>query len=508
MCDEGNDSERTFFNVIDSVEDQYDDTDDDALSHISSDDHSSFTSRRDKYQEIFSDSDGGKPNDYTFYDYTEQSCIEQEISVEHDEDVKECSVVEQPENLNEKSPLPEGWKEIYHESGIPLYIHIETNVCSLSRPYFLGTGSTKSHMLPETAIPCMYYRSSNDPQFLTEENSNDDDLKEQDPTARPKQTKIYNYSKRLYKFKKIKYLKFRSWDVRRSYLRTLRNERNRRKRPYSDKLITFPIVKKNEDGKIISSKKWIINPRGKSYVAILHEYLQQSLKTQPVYTFSEVDNARTPYAATVIVNGDEYGSGVGMSKKEAKLEAAKATLLVLLPKMKKSIIKVCERQKKPNAEHSPSEEEEQNIASVFDDIEITDPRVTKLSKKTTEPTPYELLMKCIQRKCDSQNIQIDHKVESNECTMSLGEHTVTVQCTNKRDGKQQAAQALLQALHPYINNWGSLLRLYCNRTTDHYQFGPRSTNEEADIEETKHRSPNTNLLNTLRDRMIRLEKRT
>lgn len=30
-----------------------------------------------------------------------------------------------------------------------------------------------------------------------------------------------------------------------------------------------------------------MNPSGKSYIAILHEYLQQSLKLQPVYEYKE-----------------------------------------------------------------------------------------------------------------------------------------------------------------------------------------------------------------------------
>lgn len=33
-------------------------------------------------------------------------------------------------------------------------------------------------------------------------------------------------------------------------------------------------------------------------------------------------------------------------------------------------------------------------------------------------------------------------------------------CKNKREGKQQAAQAILQMMHPHIRTWGSLLRLY------------------------------------------------
>ena len=33
-------------------------------------------------------------------------------------------------------------------------------------------------------------------------------------------------------------------------------------------------------------------------------------------------------------------------------------------------------------------------------------------------------------------------------------------CRNKRDAKQLAAQAMLQKLHPNLNNWASILRLY------------------------------------------------
>jgi len=39
---------------------------------------------------------------------------------------------------------------------------------------------------------------------------------------------------------------------------------------------------------------------------------------------------------------------------------------------------------------------------------------------------------------------------------------VSVICKNKKDGKQLAAAKLLQQLHPHINNWGSLLRMYGN----------------------------------------------
>jgi len=37
---------------------------------------------------------------------------------------------------------------------------------------------------------------------------------------------------------------------------------------------------------------------------------------------------------------------------------------------------------------------------------------------------------------------------------------VQVRCKNKREGKQLAAQAVLQLMHPQLTTWGSLLRLY------------------------------------------------
>lgn len=50
------------------------------------------------------------------------------------------------------------------------------------------------------------------------------------------------------------------------------------------------------------------------------------------------ENAATPYSATVLINGMQYGTGVGSSKKAAKAEAAKATLEVLIPEMKEKIL--------------------------------------------------------------------------------------------------------------------------------------------------------------------------
>lgn len=52
------------------------------------------------------------------------------------------------------------------------------------------------------------------------------------------------------------------------------------------------------------------------------------------------------------------------------------------------------------------------------------------------------------------------KHQKNEFTMKVGNHVASVICKNKREGKQKAAQAILQMLHSDLTNWGSLLKLY------------------------------------------------
>lgn len=50
-----------------------------------------------------------------------------------------------------------------------------------------------------------------------------------------------------------------------------------------------------------------------------------------------LENAATPYAATVSINDMQYGVGYGTSKKQAKSDAAKATLEILIPEMRAKI---------------------------------------------------------------------------------------------------------------------------------------------------------------------------
>src|SRR5262249_45923084 len=54
--------------------------------------------------------------------------------------------------------LPDGWIEITHRSGMPVYLHKASRVCVFSRPYFLGPGSVRNHEVPLAAIPCLHQK--------------------------------------------------------------------------------------------------------------------------------------------------------------------------------------------------------------------------------------------------------------------------------------------------------------------------------------------------------------
>lgn len=240
---------------------------------------------------------------------------------------------------------------------------------------------------------------------------------------------------------------FRSWSARRKFTKSKKHIKNlqRPTLPDGTKLITFPVLSMdNENTKHPRSRReWIMNPNGKSYVCILHEYVQHALKKQPTYEFKELENAATPYSATVSINDLKYGTGFGTSKKQAKSEAARETLEILIPEMRDKITA------DKNASNTARAHEAYKDLSVFDEIRIEDPRVAEFCAKTTEPSPHAILTTCLQRNYGLGDIQINYQVNAskhkkNEFTMTVGKHTATVICRNKRDGKQRAAQAILQ----------------------------------------------------------------
>lgn len=266
--------------------------------------------------------------------------------------------------------------------------------------------------------------------------------------------------------------------------------------PDSTKLISFPVQSEDHEKRCNRRREWIMNPNGKSYVSILHEYLQQALKTQPWYEFKKLENTETPYSATVVLNDVQYGVGLGNSKKQAKLNAAQATLDILIPEMKNKI---------------DSDQRNHRDPVIFDQIKVTDPRITEFCAKTTEPSPHAMLLVCLQRNFGECEIGIEYKSNDrrrklNQCTMTVGKHIASVACKNKIDGKQKASQVILGLLHPHIDNWGSLLRLYGNRSIKNYK---EKKQEEQEITQLQSKAalnqPNFAILNKLKEEMIKIK---
>lgn len=118
-------------------------------------------------------------------------------------------------------------------------------------------------------------------------------VKENTESQNLKPEQVKEYCERLFQFKNIKVMRFKSWSERRQFTKRKKHEKQiqRPTLPDGTKLITFPIQNtETESASGVNKKEWIMNPNGKSYVCILHEYVQHALKKQPTYKFTELGN--------------------------------------------------------------------------------------------------------------------------------------------------------------------------------------------------------------------------
>lgn len=481
--------------------------------------------------------------------------------------------------------LPEGWIEVTHNSGMPLYLHLKSRVCTFSKPYYLGTDSVRKHKIPVSAIPCLQYRrdlekekeaerldngheddsmvdvvntssqpkgeANNECQMEISENnnvsvneaasnanlSNNKDIQQLESSSleqtdsnpnsaqssntnaavdknvpAEKQHKvetiqdhkrvnclspeeIKEYCIKLFEFEIIRIKKFKTWADRRKYNTMARAQRQRPFLPSDTRLITCPATG--------ARKEFIMNPAGKSFVCILHEFVQHQEKVQPKYIYKELENANTPYSATVQIKDTTYGVGYGNSKRLAKSEAAKKTIEILIPEIKDFT--------EANTSLSGQVDSSKDLR-FFDNIKIEDARVTELCAKAGQQSPYQILVECLKRNantCDGE-LPITHHVQlikpqKNVYTMTVNEHEVKVNCKNKREGKQKAAQAILQKLHPHVTSWGGLLLMYgrgsCKTPKEKKELELQITELQTAAVPNK---PNHAILNKLREEMLKL----
>ena len=297
---------------------------------------------------------------------------------------------------NHFTVLPEGWIQVRHFSGMPVFLHKQTRVVTLSKPYVIGPHSVKSHHIPLGSIPCLNYRKAKeeeeslrskmeshgeeiDADVINKENcTNEDNIdknvenktakkestgcpmnsKESNKNSKPtvsakfpmakisslgetKKAKslspdeFKNYCSNLFEFREVKMKSFQNWKQKRLYNKEVNAKRlkaqvkktiesaeiaqktgKKMENPSlpDHKLITIPILEmqkndeKSQDNTAFNrkitkktKKDWIFNPKNKTPVCILHEYLQHSIKQPPEYKYEEIDSAKTPYSAVVLI---------------------------------------------------------------------------------------------------------------------------------------------------------------------------------------------------------------
>lgn len=397
--------------------------------------------------------------------------------------------------------LPEGWIEATHSSGMPLYLHKQSRVCTMSKPYYLGGGSVRKHELPMSAIPCLQYRCE-----IEKENSKAGEAKSDNVGLETVQdhkrekwldaADVREYCEKLFEFVEIKIRKFKTWADRRKHNSIIREQRERPSLPNDTKLITC-----SSSGHAMSKKEFVMNPAGKSSVCILHEFVQHKDKVQPRYHYKELENAITPYSATAEINNVPYGIGYGKSKKDAKEEAARKTIEVLIPGFKDLT--------DTSANKSGCNDSSQDL-KFFDNIKIDDSRITELCAKAGLQSPYQILVECLKRNAGTCNADIVHNVQlikhhKNIYTMKVNEHEAKVECKNKREGKQKAAQVILQKLHPQVTSWGGLLLMYGRGSCKTPKEKKEEEQKITELQSTASpNTPNYAILNKLKEEMQKL----
>lgn len=397
--------------------------------------------------------------------------------------------------------LPEGWIEVTHLSGMPLYLHRQSRVCTVSKPYYLGNGSVRKHEIPISAIPCLQYRREiqKERQQGDQQQGDSVGLETVQDHKREKwlnSNDVREYCEKLFDFVEIKIRKFKTWADRRKHNSLIREQRQRPSLPNDTKLITC-----SSSGTANSKKEFVMNPAGKSYVCILHEFVQHRDKVQPRYTYKELVNATKPYSATAEINGVPYGVGLGKSKKEAKELAARNTIEILIPGIKD--ITEADANKSSNGDSSQD-------LKFFDNIKIDDSRVTELCAKAGLQSPYQILVECLKRNAGTCNSEITHEVQlikhhKNIYTMKANGHEAVVECKNKREGKQRAAQVILQKQHPQVSSWGGLLLMYGRGSCKTPKEKKEEEQKITELQSTASpNTPNYAILSKLKEEMLKL----
>ncbi|CAN7938561.1 unnamed protein product [Ixodes hexagonus] len=474
--------------------------------------------------------------------------------------------------------LPEGWIQVTHNSGMPVYLHKQSRVCTLSKPYFLGPGSTRKHEVPISAIPCLHYRrekekeencliangtpegaearpstrrdmstpvsvggpaptpSSATPMLVPDNEQADSQSASNNAqfllTSVDAMLPTASQCNETLKMSTQCTALLNAHQRRFAVTKTSTGFTSRSNQRRSEVLHEEPNglrVKSSRNALLVDANSLCASPTratNKQLTPTNRQHVHHSRKNKTKALPGQLSGFRSHHCTA-----DAIGNLV------LALEEAQAT---------RKLMKVCTVRfwtytklltvylTQQSFTNSQLLKFQAGLASgsltymylrfntdpafsvllqFFDEIKVEDPRVNELCAKTGQLSPYQILLECLKRNYGMGDTEIKQEMKNmkhqrSEFIMSVGKHSASVICRSKRDGKQRASQAILQALHPHITSWGSLLRLYgkgsCKTLKEKKEEEQRITKLQSKASANR---PNLCILNKLKEEMAKLKER-
>lgn len=390
------------------------------------------------------------------------------------------------EGKKEPLPLPKGWVQVWHKSGIPVYLHSETRTVTLSRPYFLPyIRSIRTHFIPVDSVPCMkeWMYGKKGGAAVLEKKCGIKDAKEFQTLA-PDRVNVY-----------LREL----WEFEEKEVENYQKGQGVQRRVVNPNIIEIDIPEEFKDENK-NRTSWRVNMLNKTPVALIDEYARFFLKSKVDYQLREVTDHKNPFICTVILNGVNYASENGTSKKLAKQKACESTLKIVCPQLYE---KFHQFQNKKTTEYDGNLKELYNMS-------IDDPTAMEKLSKAGLPRPFQILKQCIERKsliAEKPEFKIEEKGNQTfHISLSIGKFNASVNCTNKREGKNIISQRILKQMYPNIS-LGSLMELHTNISLLKDKVDMPTNAELRDMTMGMREKPKTKILEILRAEMLKLNER-
>lgn len=439
-------------------------------------------------------------------------------------------------DIDRNNPLPEGWVLIQHFSGMPVYYHKFTRVVTHSRPYQID-GMVRDHEVPISSIPCLYRQIMN--KKHEELNSQQEkcpmsfDQKRVFLEIPPKERKLTpdqyrEYAEKRFKFKKITVNRYHNLENKEHVVHQKKVNSLLKKRGFD---MDYDQLKKNNNpGEVLlssdsgavlidltpaavaanskkfgSKKPYLLNPMGKTSVAVLNEFVQRLAKGTLVYDVEGTRNVSFPYKASAMLtmrmsllqemagqckeslivlseiaaaSGEdaagsanvpldhkrfEIGSGVGANKKTARLVAAKDAILKLIPKLRITDEFICDGVLEEGQQKGYEEESRE----LFKKVKIDSPNLVQMCTRFAIPKPFSLLKDAINRSVRWYGMELSMSKEMvgsgsqlSKVTLKLGEMEGEAESVGVKQATQLAAQQLFKRMHVDLETYGAFLEIY------------------------------------------------